>query len=189
MKGHIGVVSDTVGYYYAMDGSARNWAHRPLADNGWTKVIKLKDIDYSDKVDTKNNPNIIYALKRKSTGTWYPAVTNNSDYAGNDNEKFIGFMAKMSDGTPLKYRVHLMSGKWLDWTTGYDKKDMVNGYAGNDKGVIDAIQIKCDKYSINYCSSSTKNGDKYYPTINDADKDYVGVFGNPLDKIMCWVVD
>lgn len=47
MPGHIGVVSDTEGYYYAMDGSARNWKHYPLSRNGWTKCIKIVDIDYS----------------------------------------------------------------------------------------------------------------------------------------------
>ena len=47
LPGHIGVVSDTEGYYYAMDGSARNWKHYPLSRNGWTKCIKIVDIDYS----------------------------------------------------------------------------------------------------------------------------------------------
>lgn len=44
--GHIGVVSDMEGYYYAMDGSSRNMVHYPLSKNSWTRVIKLCDIDY-----------------------------------------------------------------------------------------------------------------------------------------------
>jgi hypothetical protein len=50
LKGHIGVVSDTEGYYYAMDGSARNMVHLPISKNSWVKVIKLKDIDYAKEV-------------------------------------------------------------------------------------------------------------------------------------------
>jgi len=48
LKGHIGIVSDTEGYYYAMDGSARNMVHYPISKNDWVKVIKLCDISYSE---------------------------------------------------------------------------------------------------------------------------------------------
>ena len=54
MQGHIGVVSDTKGYYYAMDGSARNMVHYPMAKQGWTKCIKLCDIDYSVQPSQSN---------------------------------------------------------------------------------------------------------------------------------------
>lgn len=47
MQGHIGVASDTLGYYYAMDGSARNMSHLPLSKQNWSMAIKLCDIDYS----------------------------------------------------------------------------------------------------------------------------------------------
>lgn len=48
LSGHIGVVSDTKGYYYAMDGSARNMVHNPLNKQAWICAIKLKDIDYGE---------------------------------------------------------------------------------------------------------------------------------------------
>lgn len=48
LPGHIGVVSDIEGYYYAMDGSSRNMVHYPISKNNWTKVIKLKDISYGE---------------------------------------------------------------------------------------------------------------------------------------------
>lgn len=51
MSGHIGVVSDKEGYYYAMDGSARNMVHYPLNKQGWSKVIKLCDINYMEVDD------------------------------------------------------------------------------------------------------------------------------------------
>lgn len=48
LPGHIGVVSDSEGYYYAMDGSARNWVHYPLRKNNWKKAIKICDIEYPE---------------------------------------------------------------------------------------------------------------------------------------------
>lgn len=59
MKGHIGVVSDKEGYYYAMDGSARNMVHNPMHLQGWTLCIKLKDIDYSNLIPKAEIPQII----------------------------------------------------------------------------------------------------------------------------------
>ncbi len=55
LKGHIGIVSDTEGYYYAMDGSGRNMVHYPLNKNNWVKVIKLKDIDYEEASEMVDN--------------------------------------------------------------------------------------------------------------------------------------
>ena len=49
LNGHIGVVSDTPGYYYAMDGSGRNAVHYPLNKQPWICVIKLKDITYESE--------------------------------------------------------------------------------------------------------------------------------------------
>lgn len=49
LNGHIGVVSDTPGYYYAMDGSGRNAVHYPLNKQPWICVIKLKDIRYESE--------------------------------------------------------------------------------------------------------------------------------------------
>lgn len=54
LQGHIGVVSDTEGYYYAMDGSARNMVHFPISKQNWTYAIKIKDIDYSAVPPTLN---------------------------------------------------------------------------------------------------------------------------------------
>lgn len=48
LNGHIGVVSDTPGYYYAMDGSGRNAVHYPLNKQPWICAIKLKDITYEE---------------------------------------------------------------------------------------------------------------------------------------------
>lgn len=62
MKGHIGVVSDTKGYYYAMDGSARNMVHFPMSKQNWTKCIKIKDIDYTAEIPVKEDKTVIIGL-------------------------------------------------------------------------------------------------------------------------------
>lgn len=51
LSGHIGVVSDKEGYYYAMDGSARNMVHYPISKQKWVYALKLCDIDYTAKSD------------------------------------------------------------------------------------------------------------------------------------------
>ena len=47
MQGHIGIVSETEGYYYAMDGSSRNMVKYVMSMQNWTCAIKLKDINYT----------------------------------------------------------------------------------------------------------------------------------------------
>lgn len=48
MPGHIGIVSEEYGYYYAMDGSARNAVHNPMSAQGWKMALKLPFVDYSE---------------------------------------------------------------------------------------------------------------------------------------------
>lgn len=82
MQGHIGVVSDTKGYYYAMDGSARNMVHYPMAKQGWTKCIKLCDIDYSVQSSQNNATSVNTATKKNDilTVTEGNAVVNGKEY-------------------------------------------------------------------------------------------------------------
>ena len=47
LQGHIGVVSDKKGYYYAMDGSGRNMVHNPMNMQNWMLCIQIKDINYN----------------------------------------------------------------------------------------------------------------------------------------------
>lgn len=135
-------------------------------------------------------PDIIYAIKTAANG-WLPEVKNTEDYAGLENKAATGVMIKLSDGTPIKYRVHTTAGKWLGWVSGYDKTDYYNGYAGDDKTPIDAIEIKCDKYTIKYKVSSLQSGEAYYPIVSDnivaGGDSYAGVFENPVDKLMAWI--
>lgn len=138
--------------------------------------------------NTASKPDIIYAVK--IANGWLPAVKNTEDYAGLENKAAVAVMMKLSDGTPLKYRAHTV-GKWLDWVSGYDKNDYYNGYAGDGKTPIDAIEIKCDKYNIQYKVSSVADGTIYYATVSDnttsGSESYAGVFGKAIDKFMAWL--
>ena len=153
------------------------------ATRRWTKHGKLPWIEYIKKPVVKI-PDIIYSVRAGCS--WLPEVKNMDDFAGIENRQITGVMIKLSDGTPIKYRVHIKGGKWLPYVTGYDKQDTKNGYAGNSK-VIDAIEILCDKYKIAYKVSSTANGKAYYSEVIDGE-DYAGVFGRAVDKLQCRIV-
>jgi len=58
LNGHIGVVSDTEGYYYAMDGSSRNMVHYPITKQNWVMALKLCDIDYTEDEEMVVKKNI-----------------------------------------------------------------------------------------------------------------------------------
>ena len=203
MNGHIGVVSDTEGYYYAMDGSARNWVHYPISKNNWQYVIKLKDIDYtigtsSIVTPTVNStkPDISVFYRAYTGGKWLSEVTNCNDtssegYAGIHN-KAIHCMAIMSDKGVVKYRVHTKNGKWLPFVNGCNINSD-SGYAGIKGKEIDGIQMEINGmpgYNILY-RVSTVGSSKYLPWVtnwDDTSNGYSGIFGKSIDKVQIKVV-
>ena len=50
MPGHVGIVSDVPGMYYAMDGSARNAVHNPLSANDWKLAFPCFGVSYRREV-------------------------------------------------------------------------------------------------------------------------------------------
>lgn len=78
LQGHIGVVSDTPGYYYAMDGSARNMVHYPISKNNWVKVIKLCDIDYTE-VDEMTEAEVKEIATQVANDMIYKYVTSQNE--------------------------------------------------------------------------------------------------------------
>lgn len=52
-KGHIAVLSDKVGFYYAMDGSSDNAVHKKIDPKKWVMIGNLYDIDYSENKKTE----------------------------------------------------------------------------------------------------------------------------------------
>lgn len=198
MNGHIGVVSDTVGYYYAMDGSGRNMVHNPLNKNNWVCVIKLCDINYgatvtptpTQKTTASNSDIDVYY--RAYAGKWYSEVKNTNDYAGVENKGISGVAARASRGV-VKYRVHVKSqNKWLPFVTTSNIND-TNGYAGILGKDIDGIQMEINGvpgYNILYRVSVVGNSG-YLPWVtnwNNTSNGYAGVFGKSIDKIQVKVV-
>ena len=78
LPGHIGVVSDVEGYYYAMDGSARNMVHYPISRNNWTKVIKLCDIEY-EEVDEMTEAEVRQIAAQVANDLIYKYVTSKNE--------------------------------------------------------------------------------------------------------------
>lgn len=124
-------------------------------------------------------------------GRWYPPVTNLSDYAGDGRNPIKAVAIKVTQGS-IEYRVHVRSaGRWYPIVTGYNIYDIANGYAGDCKNDIDAIEVyfktpsgytyKKAKYRVapinkNYYSWQLDN-----ETGNGMDG-YAGAFGVPIGK-------
>jgi N-acetylmuramoyl-L-alanine amidase CwlA len=160
------------------DWSGKYCPHRTL-DLGWNRFIKMIECklnEGSTPITTKNEEvNVYYQVKTKNHG-WLPQVKNLEDYAGWQNSPIIGLAIKVDRGS-IKYRVHLKNKGWLGYVTGYNINDVVNGYAGNGKDVIDAVEVyyntpnnirpfkkakyKINNYSWQYDNEKTKGQDGY----------------------------
>lgn len=200
MNGHIGVVSDTEGYYYAMDGSNRNAIHYPLSKQNWEYTIKLKDIDYTANTSVATVNNLISAAESGidvyyrvyAASTWFDEIANYNTtsadgYAGSKGKPVHCVMARLNTGQ-IKSRVHIKDGNWLPWVDGYNPSDHMNGYAGDGAKEIDAVQFSLsglDAYDV-YYRVSTSLSDVYLPWVKNTE-DYAGILGKCIDKIQLYV--
>ncbi|MDE7367595.1 MAG: N-acetylmuramoyl-L-alanine amidase, partial [Lachnospiraceae bacterium] len=180
------------------DWSGKYCPHRTL-DLGWQRFLDMVQayLDDGEESIKKESSivNVEYAVMLEG-GRILPPVTNLSDYAGLENHKIIGFMAKADRGH-LKYQVHVLGGGWLPYVDGYDWKDAQNGYAGNGK-IIDGLRMYYDTPSeliqaggyrkVKYRVSPIGSTSYYAYQLDDEVKKpsmdgYAGVFGTPIDKI------
>lgn len=138
-------------------------------------------------------PSVRYAIKTLHHGI--REFKKNGEVAGHLNDAITGIAIGVDSGS-VKYRVHLLSGRWLPWVYGCDWKDSENGYAGDGDEVIDAVQIM-------YYTDTAETAGKYYEAVysvrpvnygflpsvydtdgNDADGDgTAGIFGAPFVEI------
>lgn len=115
-------------------------------------------------------PEVTYRVY--ADGRWLNEVTGDSDYAGIFGKEITGMEARLSDGQAvtvrrhtcsgwegdamdciamkaegrkLKYRVHILGGKWLPWVSGFDTADFDQGFAGVYGKAIDAVQITVEQ--------------------------------------------
>lgn len=138
-------------------------------------------------------PTIEYAVKTLHHGI--REFKKNGEIAGYLNDAITGIAIRVGSGS-VKYRVHLLSDRWLPWVYGCDWKDDDNGYAGIGDEVIDAIQIM-------YYTDTAETGGQYYyaeycvkpaeldflPVVIDTDESNgdgngtAGIFGIPFTEI------
>ena len=128
--------------------------------------------------DTKAN--VYYRVKTQKHG-WLPEVKNLEDYAGWENSPITGLAIRVDKGS-IRYKAHIKGGNWLPYVTGCNINDFNNGFAGDGKNIIDAVEVyyftpndirpyKKAKYKVNN-----------YPYQYDNEKGngmdgYAGVYG------------
>lgn len=123
-------------------------------------------------------------------GRWYSEVKNLEDYAGDAKNAIRAIAIKVDNGS-VKYRVHVRGGNWYPYVTGYNPADGNNGYAGDGRNDIDAVEVyfttpsgyqyKKAKYRV------APIGGNYYSWQTDNDKGngmdgYAGAFGKSFGK-------
>lgn len=106
LSGHIGVVSEKYGYYYAMDGSARNMVHFPLSKNNFQYAIKLCDIDYSQpykEKEDKPQPKKENELKENEIFIKVNGKVYKIDRILKDNKNYIAVQGLANVGFDVDY--------------------------------------------------------------------------------------
>lgn len=161
------------------DYSGKYCPHRTL-DMGWDRFIKMVENklngtqNQTTEVSNKK-VNVYYRVKTKKHG-WLQEVKNLEDYAGWENSPITGVAIKVDKGS-VKYRVHIKGKGWLPYVTGYNINDIKNGFGGDGKNIIDAIEVyyytpnnirpyKKAKYKVNnypwqYDNEKTNGQDGY----------------------------
>ena len=157
--------------------------HRTM-DKGWDRFLNMIKAKLEDN-PVSNEVNVYYRVKTQKHG-WLKEVKNLEDYAGWENSPITGLAIKVDKGS-IKYRVHIKGGNWLPYVTGCNINDFNNGFAGDGKNIIDAVEVyyftpndirpyKKAKYKVNN-----------YPYQYDNEKTnrqdgYAGVYGVSATK-------
>lgn len=169
---------DRVKRHYDYAPNKKYCPHRTM-DRGWDRFLNMvrSKMGDSEIVTPNNEVNVYYRVKTQKHG-WLSEVKNLTDYAGWENSPITGVAIRVDKGS-IRYRVHIKGGQWLPYVTGYDIKNMANGWAGNNLA-IDLIEayyytpsnirpFKKAKYRVNNYSwqydNETKNGQDSYAGI------------------------
>ena len=131
------------------------------------------------------------ALYQVYTDRWLPPVKNLEDYAGWAG-KAIKAIAIRIDGKHVRYRVHTIKGKWYPYVDGYNLNDIKNGFAGDLKNAIDAVEIVIDgSVAVYRVQAADRSGyfDWQHNNQTSAGQDgYAGLFGHPITKFQMHVL-
>ena len=138
----------------------------------------------------------IYGLHLKN-GDWLSQVANfnnidDNGYAGAPNHEHDLLFLRSTHGH-LRYRVHTLEDGWLGWVNQGNPTDTVNGCAGIPGHTIDGVQCYYDTpsgeaYQQAYYRSQTIKRIGWLPSVED-DKDFAGIFGEPLDRLQIAIDD
>ena len=183
------------------DYSGKYCPHRTL-DMGWERFLNMvrehlgeETIPNPTPEPSVEVPHIVYGVKTLNHGI-LPDVTDRTDFAGYANDAIVGVKIGVTKGW-VEYRVHTVKGKWLGKIRGSDWNDYQNGWAGNGKDSIDAIQIyyHTDKeetggkvYRAVY-QVKPHDKDSYYPNVSDTNwsngdgSKTAGTFGTPFTEL------
>ena len=125
-------------YDYAPD--KKYCPHRTM-DKGWQRFLNLirERLGQAKQTVTNNQVNVYYKVKTQHYG-WLDEVKNLTDYAGFLDDPIVDVAMRVDEGY-IKYRGHSVSGKQFAFVDGYNVSDYKNGYAGNDKDVLDTIEV------------------------------------------------
>lgn len=175
------------------------WCGSAAKDKLWreqflNKLDTSSETSEQEKTNADVKPTVEYCVF--ADGEWLPTVKGLSDFAGIAGEAISGIAIKVSKGK-VKYRVHTKGGKWLNWVTGFNLEDDVNGYAGILGVEIDAVQVyyttpkdvkyahgSCYKATYRVSSLSENYYDWQYDDENDSKQDgYAGSFGKAIDRV------
>ena len=175
------------------------WCGSATKDKLWreqflNKLDTSSETSEQEKINADVKPTIEYCVF--ADAEWLPTVKGLSDFAGIAGEAISGIAIKVSKGK-VKYRVHTKGGKWLNWVTGFNLEDDINGYAGILGVEIDAVQVyyttpkdvksahgSCYKATYRVSSLSENYYDWQYDDEKDSKQDgYAGSFGKAIDRV------
>lgn len=174
-----------------------NWCYKDYLKENKPTTEPVKPAEKPVKPSTSVATKKIDTYYRVFTGMWWNEIKNTNDvdsmgYAGVEKLPIYGLAAKVSEGK-LRYRVHVTSGKWFDWVTGYNIGDWNNGIAGYPGYKIDGIQMELvgvPGYQVQYRSSLVKDS-KYLSWITgygEGSMGYSGIYGSAIDKVQIRIV-
>lgn len=168
----------------------------PDEDNETSDDQEEADNNDNQKHD-ENDESVDIEYAAYAGGKWWPFVRNREDWAGkSDNEPITAVAIRVSRGS-VRYRVHTVNGNWYSHVTGCDIEDIQNGFAGDLRNAIDALELtyytpEGEEYKYAHYMVSPEGMRNFYPEQIDAEvrdgmDGYAGVFGRAIDKIQMWV--
>ena len=176
------------GELYVNDGDIRS-VYIPQSSNLANSAVLNTSTNISATINKNLAVNAYYRVY--ANGKWYAEVKNLEDFAGDDKNAIRGIAIKVDNGS-VKYRVHIRNGNWLPYVTGCNINDIINGYAGNCKNDIDALEVyyttpsgytyKKAKYRLAPINSTSYYAWQYDNETTNGQDGYAGQFGKSFGR-------